>query len=186
MDSIQLNQFEQLIEDQKELSHHWIEYWVTYSNIDTWQFWVNAIMLILPLVILYFFMDRKIAFHLGFFGYSHHVIALYFDGFATRNGLWEYPFKILPFLPNNIGLDSSLIPVVYILMYQWVLKHDKNYYLYALILSLLFSFGLKPIMAGLDLVKLENGTTYFHLFIAYIVGAVLAKWVTNIFIRAQR
>lgn len=186
MNAEQWKQFEQLKEVQEQLRTKGMDYWATYSNIDTWQFWVNVLMFIIPLVILYFFIDRKRAFLLGFFGYSHHIIAIYFDGFATRYVFWEYPYKFIPFLPNNIGLDTSLIPVVYILLYQWLLKNGKNYYLYAIIVSAIFSFVLKPILVTFDLVQLSKGTTFFHLFLVYLLGAVLAKWLTNVFIYFEK
>lgn len=182
----QQTQFNELVDKHKDIAQSWIDYWFQYSSFDTWQFWANFIMLITPLVVLYFFMDRSRAFHLGFFGFSHHVLALYLDGFGTRQAFWEYPYKLLPFLPNNLGLDSSLIPVVYILMYQWVFKNGKNYYVYAIFVSAFFSFIYKPILAIWDLFRLENGTEFWHLFLVYYGGAVLAKWVTNLFLLAEK
>ena len=187
MSGDQLKQFEELQKQEKELSQNWIDYWFDFSGLYTWEFWFNLIMLVGPLIALYFFLDRKRAFHIGFFGYSLHIIALYFDGFGTRNGLWAYPYKIFPFFPVNIGLDSSLIPVLYMLVYQWVLKRGKNYYLYALLVSVFFAFLFKPIMEVMGLFKLGEGMNYFYLFLFYYVGAIAAKLIfTNIFFTAEK
>jgi hypothetical protein len=177
----QVKTLDKLKEIQENLGKDWIDYWFTYSSFDTWQFWLNVLMLIIPLIILYFSIDRRRAFHLGFYGYSVHILSLYIDGFALRYGFWEYPYKAIPFLPISFGLDTSLIPVTYILVYQWTLNHKKNYYLYLLITAFLFSFVFKPILVSLDLIRLTNGTNYFHLFLAYITGALLSKWITNLF-----
>lgn len=181
MKDVQVNSFERLGRIQKELSDGWIDYWSKYSNVDTWQFWVNAILFILPLILLFFTIDRKRAFHIGFFGYSVHMMAGYLDGLATRLGLWEYPYKLVPILPISITLDTSLIPVVFMLLYQWTLKRKKNYYIYAVIFCALFAFGLKPILSDLHFFQFEGGTNYFHLFLFYVFGAIIAKWITNVF-----
>jgi hypothetical protein len=181
MNKSQINDLQKLKEIQLELSSGWIDYWHRYSSFDTWQFWVNVAMLLIPLVVLYFTIDRKRAFHLGFFGFNIHVCAAYIDGFATRHGLWEYPFKAIPFLPISFGLDTSLIPVVYILLYQWTIKNKKNYYLYAVIISALFSFVFKPILSAHHLIELGNGINYLHLFPAYLIVAFISKWITNVF-----
>jgi hypothetical protein len=186
MNEGQVKSFERLGRIQKELSDGWIDYWSKYSNIDTWQFWVNLLLFILPLIILFFTIDRKRAFHIGFFGYSVHMMAGYIDGFATRHGLWEYPFKIIPFLPISITLDTSLIPVVYMLLYQWTLNRKKNYYIYAFVVGALFSLVIKPILANLHLFQLENGSNYFYLFLFYLFGSFAAKWITNVFVFFER
>jgi hypothetical protein len=177
----QLSSLERLLNNQKELADNWIEYWLAYSSIGTWQFWVNVAFIIIPLIVLYFTIDRRRAFHLGFYGYSAHVLSTYIDGFATRHGFWEYPFKAIPILPISFGLDTSLIPVVYMLVYQWTLNHKKNYYIYALLVSILFAFVFKPILSALNLFTLENGANYFHLLLLYLSGALLSKWATNLF-----
>jgi hypothetical protein len=71
---------------------------------------------------------------------------------------------------------------VYMLMYQWVLKKDKRYYLYSFLVSALFAFALKPAFAALDLIHLERGMNYFYLFLFYFLGSTIAKWITNVFI----
>ncbi|MFZ3588131.1 CBO0543 family protein [Bacillus sp. DJP31] len=186
MKTDQLNQLDNLRKLQEKLSNGSIDYWKEYSNIDTWQFWVNVSMLVVPLIILFIFIDRQKAFHLGFFGYSIHVYSGYIDGFGTRHGYWEYPFQAIPILPISFALDTSLIPVVFMLLYQWTLNNNKNYYLYAFLVCAIFSFVFKPIMSALSLIRLENGANFFHLFLAFIVGSILAKWITNLFLYFEK
>ncbi|WP_239454451.1 CBO0543 family protein [Bacillus suaedaesalsae] len=139
-----------------------------------------------PVNILLFKIDRSRALHLGFFGYNVHVLSTYIDGYATNHGNWEYPFKAIPFLPISFGLDTSLIPVVYMLVYQWTLNHKKNYYIMLLLVSAVFSFVLKPILVSLDLFRFGDGQTYFHLFFWYFIGGVIAKWITNVFLYFEK
>lgn len=50
-----------------ELDYYRQQFWELTSSIDTWHFWFNWISVLIPLVLLYFFMDRKSVFELGFF-----------------------------------------------------------------------------------------------------------------------
>ena len=186
MNKDQIKNLNQLKNTQENLTNKWDHYWSTYSNIDTWQFWINFLLFIVPLIILYFKIDKKKAFHLGFYGYSIHMLSTYIDGYATRHGLWEYPYKLTSILPINFGLDTSLIPIVYIFVYQWTLNHKKNYYIYAILTSVFFAFIFKPILVLHNLIRLSNGSNYFHLFLFYFSGSLIAKWITNVFFHFEK
>jgi hypothetical protein len=186
MNEEQSKQLNGLKETSRELAQDWVDYWQTYSYFDTWQFWVNVALLIIPLIFLYIMLDRTKAFHIGFFGFAAHILSTYIDGYSTRFGHWEYPYKIIPLLPINFGLDTSLIPVVIMLVYQWTLNRNKNYYVALIIVAALFAFVLKPILSFFDLFQLSKGSNYFHLFLWYISGGILAKWVTNIFLSFEK
>lgn len=100
-----LNQINEL---QDALAKAWITYWQQYS-MGTWQFWLHLLMFVLPLLALYFLIDRRKALLLGFFGFNVHVWFTYIDAFGIRNVLWNYPFPLTPILPINLALDTSLI-----------------------------------------------------------------------------
>ncbi|WP_442600168.1 CBO0543 family protein [Neobacillus sp. D3-1R] len=186
MNDDQLKKLHDLEETSKDLGEEWIDYWQKYSNLDTWQFWVNVALLVIPLVVLFLKLNRKRAFHLGFYGFSVHVFSTYVDSYSTRFGNWEYPYQVIPFLPMNFGLDTSLIPVVYMLTYQWTINHKKNYYIAIFIAAAIFSFLFKPFMSYLHLFQLSNGTTYLHLFFWYLLGGFVSKWITNLFLYFEK
>jgi hypothetical protein len=170
---------------EEGVSSSWVDYWIHYSNMTTWQFWVNTLFLLIPLVMLWFFIDRKRVFMIGFYGFNIHVWLTYIDLFGSRNGFWEYPHKTIPFTPTNFSLDVSLVPVACMLLLQWILNHNKNYYLYATLISAIFAFCLKPIMYALGLFQMYKGVNYFKLFLCYLVIMLLSKWIVNIFLHLQ-
>lgn len=86
----------------------------------------------------------------------------------------------------NFGLDTSLIPVAIILVYQWTLNQNKNYYITLIVVAALFAFVLKPTLSFFDLFQLSKGFNYFHLILWYLSGGILAKWVTNIFLSFEK
>ena len=97
MTAEQSKQFEQLNKLTEELTQSQIGYWQQYSNLNSWQFWFSVCLLVLPLVCLYLFIDRRKALLLGFYGFNVHVWFTKFDEIAIANGLWNYPYKLIPF-----------------------------------------------------------------------------------------
>jgi hypothetical protein len=186
MSSAQKEALGKLIKEQKEGAAAWLKYWQEFSTFDTWQFWFHVIMFLAPLIILYFAMDWKKALQLGFYGFNVHVWFAYSDDFGATQGLWTYPYKMIPLVSHSFGMDASLVPVSFILVYQWIVKHNKNYYLYTLLLSLFLSFILKPIFVMHHLFKFNSWANYFHLFLTYIVIITLSKVITDIFLFMQK
>jgi hypothetical protein len=142
---------------------------------------VHFIMLFAPLIVLYFKLDKSRAFLLGFYGFNVHVWFSYLDTTFVRLGLVSYPYQAIPITPINFGLDVSLIPVLYMLLYQWVLNKKKNYYVYATILSLGLAFVFKPYLVVFQLFEMHK-VNYLHLFLGYVIVFLVAKWITNLFI----
>ncbi|MBT2688888.1 hypothetical protein J7I93_11905 [Bacillus sp. ISL-47] len=177
--------FQKLVSLQEELASQSIEYWEIYSHLGTWQFWTVAVLLIGPLILVYFKIDRKHIFQIGFFGFAVHILFAYVDAAGIRFGLWGYPYQLLPFIPS-FSLDAAIIPVFIMLVYQWTLKHKKNYYLYAFLTALAFGFGFKPLLVAHGLFEKYKWVNYIYIFFIYIILFLMAYWLTRIFQWMQR
>lgn len=167
-----------------ELSQLKIEYWQSFSSLGTWQFWVQVFMIVIPLIVLFIFMDKNRVMLLGFFGLNYHVWFSYVNSIGISFSLWEYPYHIIPPLPS-FSLDAALVPVCFMLLYQWTLNHQKNIYLYSTLLSATFAFVLKPIMVKLHLFHMFKGVNYIYLFLFYMLFFIVSKLITNFFIWLQ-
>jgi len=177
----QLHILRQISKTEREQSERWMNYWHDYSNYTTWQFWVVLAMFVIPLILLILFIDRKKIFQLGFYGYSVHVFFTYTDAIGTLRGTWIYPYKFLPLLPSSVTLDASLVPVSYILLYQYTLNKRKNYYIWMLMLCLALAFFLKPLMVGIGLFHFNGKENFLLLFAGYLMVGLTSKWVTDLF-----
>ncbi|GAB3808241.1 hypothetical protein [Virgibacillus kimchii] len=166
---------------KKQLSELEIDYWQSYSSLGNWQFWVVIVMVLVPLLILFFSIDRKKALLIGFFGFNYHTWFQYTDSTGIKLGLWEYPYQIIPFLPS-FALDAAFVPIVFMLLYQWTLKHHKNVYLYAILLSAILAFILKPMLVAFNLFQMYEWVNYFVLFAFYYLFFLISIGITNIFI----
>ncbi|MFB6468621.1 CBO0543 family protein [Cytobacillus sp. Hz8] len=142
-------------------------------------------MLIVPLFILIWKIDKGKIFLICFFGYSVHMISFYISLLGVNMGMWNYPIQLVPLLPS-FSLDSSIVPVTFMLAYQWALNKKKNYYIVALAVSIFFSFIFEPILVKMEIFKLYNHITYLHRFILYIVISLVAKFMSNVFLWIQK
>jgi len=179
----QAKRYEELKDAQEKVFDLWNQYWFDYSSLDTWQFWLNVLMIIIPLIILCIFIDRKRLFLLLFFGFNIHIWSAYLDGMATRANYIGYPYKAIPMFPIHFGMDTSLVPVLFILMYQYTLIKKANFYLHSFILILLITFLFKPLLVAGNLLMLSKGTNYFHIFLGYLLITLLSIGITNFFLK---
>ncbi|CAM4398073.1 CBO0543 family protein [Paenibacillus tarimensis] len=185
METTRQELFEKLVALHEKLSQDSIHYWKLYSGFNTWQFWACLAIMVGPIIVIYFTIDRRRIFHIGFFGFAVHVLFAYFDASGIRYGLWGYPYQVLPFLPS-LSLDAAIIPVAIMLVYQWTVKHSKNFYLYAFLTAIAFGFAFKPLLVSLNLFEMYKWVNYPFIFLIYLVLFVLAYWLTRLFLRMKR
>lgn len=151
---------QQLYDDIYKVKEHLNEllntYWQNYSDMGTWYFWVNLATFIIPLIILYFSIDRKRLFEICFFGYTVHVLWGYIDIALSKENFLVHPHTLFLFIPVGFTMTVSAIPVAYMLVYQYCTNREQNFYVYAVILSLIFAYGLGSISDYLDLFKMHK------------------------------
>ncbi|WP_142385049.1 CBO0543 family protein [Cytobacillus massiliigabonensis] len=170
---------------RKEATETLIQTWIEHKIFFSFEFWLMAALLVLPLIILLIKIDKSKIFHICFFGYSVHVLSFYISLVGLNLGLWGYPYQLIPAFPS-FSLDSSLVPVSFMLVYQWTINKKKNYYLYAIITSVIFAFIVETLFLKMDLFKIYDGINYFHRFAFYITISVCAKVITIIFLKLQK
>ncbi|WP_035179929.1 CBO0543 family protein [Alkalihalobacterium bogoriense] len=181
----QLEALNKITSTTEKLTQTQIEYWTLYSHMNTWGFKVILLMFIIPLIALYFLIDRRKMLLLGFYGMNIHVWFSYINISGIRQGLFSYPFELIPFIPGNLALDATLIPVLFMLVYQWTINHRKNFYIYTIALSLVLSFIFKPLLVHFGFFVLHKGMNYFYLFVLYCVIFLFSKLITTVFLKMQ-
>lgn len=185
MEATRLDRFDQIVEMGKKGQVALNEYWKDFSLFYYFEYWLMVAFLIVPIIYILFKIDKKKIFEIGFYGYSVHMIFGYVDLFGRNMGFWNYPIPVIPVLPG-ISLDSSFVPVTFMLVYQWTLNRKKNYYLYAILTSLVLSFGLKPVLVKLAVFRMYGNINYFHLLICYLIVIFSAKFLTDLFLWLKR
>ncbi|MDQ0897488.1 hypothetical protein [Paenibacillus sp. V4I7] len=175
----------QIHEKQEEVNSLISSYWSSFSNMWHWQFWVVTFLLIVPLLLLFFTVDRKRIFEIFFFGYTVHMLWTYIDIALSRNGYFTHKYFLTPLLPNALNMTASVLPVGFLLLYQYCTNKNKNFYLYTILLSAVFAFGFATIEKYIGFVEFRIGTTQFHLFIIDVGIAYIACWVTKLLLKVR-
>ncbi|MEH7484846.1 hypothetical protein V7157_28015, partial [Neobacillus drentensis] len=116
MANAQMDKFDKIVKMSKRSTDSLIDYWKDFALYSSFEYWMMVAILLVPLLILFFKIDKNKIFLVGFFGYSIHVIFAYVDSYGKHSGLWNYPFPIIPALPG-LAIDSSLVPVTFMLVY---------------------------------------------------------------------
>jgi hypothetical protein len=171
--------WEKIIKKNHEITSLYSTYWHHYSNFNTWQFWVVLALLIVPLIILFFTVDRTRIFEILFYGYTVHMLWTYSVIFLERRNYLIHNFFITPLLPIAVNVTASVLPIGYLLLYQYCTNKKKNFYLYGVVLSGFFAFGFGSIEKMLGLATLRKGLTLFHLFLFDITIIIIAYWLTK-------
>ncbi len=167
------------------------EYWATYSDPSTWQFWYLIALLIIPLVALYLLLNRKRFFEILFYGYTAHVLYTYLDAYMSRYGYWEHPYMILPQYPFTLSINASLLPVVYLLLYQFCTDRGRNFHLWLLGVSAVVGIGFIELhrqmgifflYEEINVFQLHESLLNFYMFVGNYILASIAYWFTKLFI----
>lgn len=159
-----------------------LEHWLKYSSWETWYFWFNITSIIIPLAILYFKIDRKRLFEICFFGFIVHVTWSNIDSVLSSNNYLIHPHGFTHFLPFGITVTAVVLPVFFMLLYQYCRNREKNYYIYSFILSAIFAYGFGYWSSKVDLLKMYKGMNLHYLFLIDISVAYVAYCVTKLFI----
>ncbi|MCK0472011.1 hypothetical protein [Halalkalibacter sp. APA_J-10(15)] len=177
--------YESILNKKEELVILTKQYWSQYAGIHTWYFWTNIATIIIPLFILYVLIDRKRIFEISFFGYTAHVLWANIDNILSMNNLLIHPHSLTHLLPVGVTITAVLFPVTFMLIYQFCTNYNRNFYLYAVVASIIFAFGFGGLSLLLGLLHLENGMNLFYLFLIDLVVAFLSLWLTKLFLKIK-
>ncbi|WP_312092957.1 hypothetical protein [Niallia sp.] len=170
--------------EQNGLLHSlYTSYWDKYSDFATWQFWLILVSLFLPLIILYFAVDRRRLFEILFFGYTVHLLWAYIDIALSRANFLTHTYFLFPMLPNALNITGSFLPVGFMLVYQYATNHKKNFYILTLLLSAIYTFIFANIEKAIGLVVFHRGVNAFHLFLLDLVIVYVAYWFIRLLLR---
>lgn len=147
--------------------------WVLLSSIEDPRWWFLFISIFLPWLVWWKLADKKRLFELLTYGLLWAALATWLDLLGTSNEMWEYPIKLYDKVSTLFPADFSVIPVFFMLLYQYASKW-KSFFLGSVIVSSLFSFVLEPLFIKLNMLNL---ITWSHIksFFTFIVLAHLTR-----------
>ncbi|WP_017754021.1 hypothetical protein [Calidifontibacillus oryziterrae] len=185
MEHNRVEQFDKIVKTIRDGYRALTEYWLEWSIYTAFEFWLMVLLFIASLAFVLIKIDKEKIFLIGFYGYSIHMTIGYLDMYGRNMGFWNFPFPLIPGLPGLV-LDSSIVPVIFMMVYQWTLNHNKNYYLYSFLTACFFAFIFKPSMEAIGVLKLYGKANYFHLLIVYVTAFLISRFLTNLFLWLQK
>ncbi len=173
---------EMIIKLQKQLRDLSMNYWREHV-FNTWQWWFNIAILILPVILWWKLVDKKRLLEIIVYGSLVSAFAIYFDTIGETSVLWEYPYLLIPMDYILIDVDYSILPVLYMLAYQYF--HSwKSFIAANTVLSATYSFLAEPLFIQMGLYEIHDWK-FIYSFPIYVAMAITCKWMTNFFMKKQ-
>lgn len=168
--------WKKLIEVRTQLRDINLEHWL-HNNVFTLTWWLSLIIVILVFFLWWKLADKTRLLEITAYGLMVAITAIILDITGTGLILWGYPNMLLPFVPPLFAADLSILPVAYMLIYQYF-SDWKPFAVAALVLALFLSFIVEPIAVWLEAYEMNNWK-HIYSFPIYIVLALSLKWVMN-------
>ncbi|MFZ5645410.1 MAG: CBO0543 family protein [Bacillota bacterium] len=124
------------------------EYWVTETFL-TWQWWLLVALTVLPWLLWLKVVDRKRFFEILTYGMLVKVVATFLDALGVEFDFWDYQIRLIPLFDVFIAYDFSVLPVSYMLVYQYF-SSWKSFLLASIALSALFAFIAEPLLVYMN------------------------------------
>lgn len=168
---------------QREYAELAIENWLT-DSLFTWTWWFLISATIIPWIIFFYLLDRNRALSIWLFGIMQMLITTFIDDLGSELNIWFYPIKFLPVSLIAMPFDFSIIPVFFMLVYQYF-KTWRTFSMALLGVALLFAFVGEPFSVWAGAVS-YHGWKYYHSFIFYILSGMFARAFTQKWIKTER
>jgi len=163
-----------LIQTQRDLStiryQHWHEY-----ELYTLNWWLLIFLALLPWIVWWRLVDKRQIKEYLLVGLLTALMSLIMDYIGGEKLFWVYPVTIYPILPRLIEMDIAILPVFYMLIYQYFTKW-KSYVVALIVLCSVLSFIAEP------LYSLSGGYQplvwkYYYSLPIYILMGIFIKWL---------
>jgi hypothetical protein len=158
-----------ITEKYKDISlDHWI-----HGDLFTWKWWLLLSSLIIPWIIWWKIVNKKRLKQILIYGLSFSSISILLDEIGTFFRLWTYPDKLLP-VPSLFPADLSIIPVSFMLLYQYIPK-GKAFFAGNVVLSGILAFILEPLFEKLHLFEIQLWK-HTYTFVGLMAIAYFIRW----------
>lgn len=157
---------------------HWIQ-----DDLFTWKWWVLLAATIIPWILWLSFRDKKRTFEILSYGLIWAAAASLFDVIGGELILWGYPDKLLPMVPPLFPADITVIPVLFMFIYQ-LSKRFYSYFILSVLGSALFAYVFEPLFVKGEMFILHNWThtkSFLGFFLlSQIVYLIIARLKSSI------
>lgn len=160
------------------------EYWLAYEAY-TGLWWFLLSCWLLPWVIWWLIVDRKRIVEISFYGLVVMFVTTILNAVGSVQNLWAYTVKIIPFTPHLEAIDWSILPITYMLIYQYN-SSWKAFIIAQTIIGLLYSFVGEPFTIYIIKTYLPLNWNYIYSLPIYLILAILPRLITKYLINLEQ
>ncbi len=172
--------FEQVLDAQNISIQLQLDHWLKFEVFSP-QFWLLIGMLIIPWFIWFKLVERKRLLEIIIFGLIISIIVTTLDELGCQLNLWEYLYDIEPLFPRLIPMNFTLLPIGYMLVYQYFTKW-KSFVAANAVVAAFYSFIGEPFLKMAGIYAMLNWKQIYS-FPIYIIIAVLVRvlvdWIVS-------
>lgn len=160
----------------KQLTAVDIEYW-TEQVVFSFEWWLLVGIFLIPWIVWWKSVAKGRLFEISTFGSIILIIAMVLDAIGVKYCLWNYPYRLTPLMHPALPFDLSVIPVTYMLLYQY-LGGWKKFAIGTLLTAFVFAFVAEPLLVMLNLYQPLHWSHSYSLPI-YFLLPLFVKWVVE-------
>ncbi|WP_339149454.1 MULTISPECIES: CBO0543 family protein [unclassified Sutcliffiella] len=162
-------------ENQSAVQAH-VNFWLEHV-VFSWQWWLMIGIFILLWTLFWKLKKPEELPRISIFGLLWIIVASNLDGLGYEFGLWGYTYNLSPYLPKSYVFDYCLIPVTYMLIYQYF-PIGKKFFLANLVLAVGASLIAEPVAEKLGLYTPFHWNVFISIPL-YIIISYILKFFTE-------
>ncbi len=129
---------------ETELANHRRLYWVKIG-FRSYQWWLLSALTILAIIVWLILVDRTRLIELSFFGAVIAILSTTMDEYGYEYRLWSYNFHLLPQLPHISWVYYFMMPIIYMLVYQYF-NDWRSYSVAMVVVAAILAFVFEPLL----------------------------------------
>ncbi|WP_419394238.1 CBO0543 family protein [Cytobacillus praedii] len=103
------------------------------------------------------------------------IPATFLDAAELELEFWRYPVQLIPIAPKAMAFDLSMIPVAFMLIYQYFISR-KSFIIAFLLTAVIYAFNGEPYSTYLGLVQYVKWK-YIYSFLYYVILGLIVRWL---------
>lgn len=167
---------EEMISTTKSQLHNYIMAKWLAEDVFSTRWWFMIAGIVLSYIVVFWILDKRRYTELLFFGSLVTVTSLVYTILGSNLDLWSYNIRILPTTPSPFLYDLTIIPLYYMLVYQYS-PDWKRFLLWNAVLAGLISFAFYPALLVFDIVNFSNGWIPAYFFPFIFISSLIARVV---------
>lgn len=179
-----LEEFQQILDAHKLFTQLRYEYWIAHEAY-TALWWFLLFAWIAPWIIWWLLVDRKQLVEISFYGLVVMFITTILNAIGSVQNLWAYTVKLIPFTPHLESIDWSILPITYMLIYQYY-PSWKEFLMAQTAIAILYSFIGEPFTIYILKSYLPLNWNYLYSLPIYFILAVIPRAITKLLFTIEK